>query len=151
MIAKINGSNIIKLSSAVVKGGGWSNTAVKDLTTDYTQRRVDVNLINAEQEPNFGSWGLGSGIQVDTAGSKVFDENTFGSSLEQVTIVNRGPNNIYVMANATGFVRDGHAVGLETDESIKMMGPISNVWIGSVTGLAIADGFGLPYINSNTM
>ena len=55
------------------------------------------------------------------------------------------------MVNATGFVRDGNAIGLETDESIKMMGPISNIWAAAVTGLSIIDGFGLPYFNSKTI
>lgn len=151
MIAKINSSGIIKLSSAVVKGGGWNNYAVKDMTTDYTMYRVDVNNVNTEQEPNYTSWGLGSGYQVGDTGTKIFDEADFGASLEQLTVVNRGPNNLYVMVNATGFVRDGHAIGLETDESVKIMGPVGNIWAASVTGLAVIDAFGMPYMNPKTM
>ena len=151
MIIKIDDNKIIKISSVICKGAGWSNNPSIDLTTDYTSRRINIDDINDTQEPNYTSWGVGSGLQVNVTGTKIFDESDFGASLEQLTIVNRGPSNLYVMVNATGFVRDGNAIGLETDESIKMMGPISNIWAASVTGLSIIDGFGLPYFNSKTI
>lgn len=150
MIAKINASNIIQLSSAVAKSPGGLIVISKDLTTDNTNMRVDVDAINSLQEPNYYSWGLSTGYQVNITGSKIFDETSFGSSLSQSTIVNRGPNIAYVCFNTTGFVMSS-CIGLESDESIKSTGPINTIWAASATGVAIIDGFGLPYINPNTI
>lgn len=151
MIAKINASGIIKLSSAVIKQAGYIAATIVDRHANYSNFRIDITGVNAAQEPSYPSWGLGSGYQVNVTGTRIFDEVSFGSSLEQLTVINRGPSNLYVSVNATGFVRDGNSVNLETDESLKMVGPISSIWAAAATGIAIVDGFGLPLINGNTI
>lgn len=149
MINKINNSLPIKISSAVARKS--DSTSIFSKSVGYeTSFIISTSYVNGLQEPNYGSWGLGTGYVVDATGSRVFDESTFGSSLDQLTIVNRGPNNLRVSVNSTGFILS-QALNLESDESIKINGPISSVWAASATGVAIVDGFGLPYINPNTI
>lgn len=145
-INKILSNNPIKYASAIARNAGPGTFFSIYRNSFPSGNVIDISGINQQMAPQHASWGLGTGYTASTTGSRIFFADTIGYGLNSCTVVNRGPNNLYVAFNLTGWVVD-NAISIKTDESIRIDNSIvESVWVASVTGVCTVDGHGVQNI-----
>lgn len=136
----INNSAESNKGKAVIKTGQISYNTNRDVETYHKQ--IDFNRFENILDGYSTSFNTGTGIPVGTGGSVLFDAKLFGGSLVDLTLVNDGPNAIYL-----GFNNDGISIAsgseLASGSSISFDGPISKIWGITSTGVSSINIFGI--------
>jgi len=144
MINKIFNSLDIK------QGGSIFHKPFGGFGYQYTQLQGSGGFVpnttvwNNAHDSNIESWGMGTGILINTVGTMIFT-NASGFGLRDVTIVNRGPNPAYVAYNVSGWDVT-KAIYIKTDESSSFRDTvIESVWVAAATGTCTIVGDGLQH------
>lgn len=96
------------------------------------------------------SFNTGTGILVNSTGGVIFNNETFGGSLVDVTIINDGAAACYI-----GFNNDGISVAsgseLGSGVSMELSGPITKIWAVTSTGTSSLNVFGITNYNQESI
>ena len=112
---------------------------------------LPTGVMNLRTNPTYGGWALGSGTVIDVTGSLIFSSEVRGGALKEVTIVNRGTNNVYVGYN-NKIIGVSSGMELQPNESYEIQeGIVNYVWAVTATGVTTLTGGGIFNFNPNTI
>lgn len=111
-----------------------------------------VTTFNNRENYNKGSLNYGAGVSIDSTGRYLYNAETAGSGvLENLLLVNRGPNTLYFGIDTETFsVANGTA--LASGESFHMEDDVvRRVWVITSASVTTASAHGTYRYNDNTI
>lgn len=146
-ISKSISANAMKWGGAVTRTQSKNSGAYLAIAT-YSGT-VDASGWNPQLDREHGSWGLGTGLIVDSTGSLIFNAEVQQGSLSEVILYNFGPNHCFIGINSeTPSVATGIYLG--TGMTYTCYSKIHDIWAIAIspTGTSAIRGGG-PFMYSN--
>lgn len=131
---------------------GSKNTFVEQfLVPSGQQRPFDIVAEESRLSPNYGTFSLGAGLQIGVTGIQIFT-NASGGSLENLSLINSGPQSVYIAINSSSITTASGAIQIPTGSGFYIYDSvIQNIWAITASSSGRLTGGGMYNFNPNVV